>query len=95
MGATFKLLEGFEGVLERPLIAKELHVNHLRLLSAYSADLGAVSTSLLFALQPVCLLLSQICHTKRYHHLQRSIAEKLPILAKNVCLPSPISRSLT
>lgn len=43
MGATFKLLEGFEGVLERPLIAKELHVNHLRLLSVYSADLGAVS----------------------------------------------------
>ena len=40
--ATFKLLEGFEGLLERPLIAAELRVSHLRLLSAYAADLGAV-----------------------------------------------------
>lgn len=42
VSATFKLLEGFEGILERPVIAQELHVNHLRLLSAYAADLGAV-----------------------------------------------------
>ena len=42
--ATFKLLEGFEGVLERPVIASDLHRNHLRLLSAYAADLGEVST---------------------------------------------------
>ena len=41
VSATFKLLEGFEGILERPLIAAELHVSHLRLLSAYAADLGA------------------------------------------------------
>lgn len=43
VSATFKLLEGFEGVLDRPLIAADLHVNHLRLLTAYAADLGAVS----------------------------------------------------
>lgn len=42
VSATFKLLEGFEGILERPLIASELHLNHLRLLSSYAADLGAV-----------------------------------------------------
>lgn len=43
VSATFKLLEGFEGILERPLIAADLHLHHLRLLSSYAADLGAVS----------------------------------------------------
>lgn len=47
VSATFKLLESFEGILERPLIARELHANHLRLLTAYSTDLGAVSSFLL------------------------------------------------
>ena len=42
VNATFKLLEGFEGLLERPVIASELHVNHMRLLSSYSEDLGSV-----------------------------------------------------
>lgn len=42
MGATFKLLEGFEGILDRPVIASDLYVNHMRLLAAYSDDLGSV-----------------------------------------------------
>lgn len=43
--ACFKMLEGFEGVLERPVIGRELHANHLQLLSAYAADLGTVRLS--------------------------------------------------
>ena len=50
----FKLLEGFEGVLERPVIAHELHANHLRLLSLYAADLGAVRSLLILTPSFVC-----------------------------------------
>ena len=42
VAAIFKLLEGFEGLLEREAIAKELERKYLELLSAFSIDLRQV-----------------------------------------------------
>lgn len=43
VGRTFKLLDSFEGVLERDLIAADLEKKQLALLAAFAADLKEVS----------------------------------------------------
>lgn len=43
VAAIFKLLEGFEGLLEREAIAGELERKYLELLAAFSVDIRQVS----------------------------------------------------
>ena len=49
VAAIFKLLEGFEGLLEREAIAGELERKYLELLAAFSVDIRQATGSIQLA----------------------------------------------